>query len=256
VSKLSSEAKFFDVSDYGRPIAVFVAQRLKHTSATPVQVTLLFGVCGVFAIYNILNSNYLWAGVLLILKSIIDAIDGELSRAKNMPTYTGRYLDSIFDILLNLGFLVAIQSVTKGSLSMTLLAFIALQLQGTLYNYYYVIVRNNTSGGDTTSKVFEQEKPVAFPYENQKTVDILFYTFILLYGIFDKIIYNMDTEAYKIKSFPNWFMTCVSCYGLGFQLLLMAAMLACGWISFIIPFFIAYSILFFVFILIRKIKLQ
>jgi phosphatidylglycerophosphate synthase len=252
VSKLSSESKFFDVSDYGRPIAVFVAQRLKNTSATPVQVTLVFGLCGIFAIYNILNNNYLTAGVLLILKSIIDAIDGELSRVKNRPSYTGRYLDSVFDIILNFFFLLAICSVTQGSLLMTLFAFFAIQLQGTLYNYYYVILRNNTLGGDTTSKIFEQERPIAFPYENQRVVNILFFIYIILYGIFDKIIYILDYDAHQQKKFPNWFMTCVSTYGLGFQLLLMAVMLACGWVHFIIPFFIGFTIFLFFFIGMRK----
>ena len=36
------------------------------------------------------------------MKSILDAADGELARIKMTPSYSGRYLDSIFDILLNL----------------------------------------------------------------------------------------------------------------------------------------------------------
>jgi len=47
----------------------------------------------------------------LFFKSIIDALDGELSRVKNTPSYTGRYLDSVFDILLNFLFLLAVSHV-------------------------------------------------------------------------------------------------------------------------------------------------
>lgn len=217
-----------------------------------MQVTLLFGICGLFAIYCILNEHFLAAGFFLILKSIIDALDGELSRAKNTPSYTGRYLDSVFDVFLNFGFLFAIASIAKASCAAMLLAFFCIQLQCTLYNYYYVILRNNTTGGDTTSNIFEVKKPTAFPYENQKAVNILFYAYVLLYGLFDNIIYFLDYEAHKATSFPNLFMTALSCYGLGFQLLLMAIMLAFGLVVYIIPFFIAYSIFLFVFIWIRR----
>ena len=51
-----------------------------------------------------------------------------------------------------------------------LLAFIGIQLQGTLYNYYYVILRNKSVGGDATSKIFEYKTPKALPGETQQAV--------------------------------------------------------------------------------------
>jgi CDP-alcohol phosphatidyltransferase len=255
MSKLSQENKFFDVSDYGRPIANFCANILKNTAATPVQVTLVFGVCGLCAVYCIINHYYIFAGILLILKSIIDAIDGELSRLKKTPSYTGRYLDSVFDIILNFLVLMAICYVSEVSVWLTLVAFVCIQLQGTLYNYYYVILRNRSEGGDTTSKIFETKTPEALPGENQKTVNILFKLYRFLYGIYDHTIYLIDQDAYKMRTFPNWFMTMVSFYGLGFQLLIMAIMLAFGWVEFVIPFFIFYSIFILAFIGIRKVYL-
>jgi hypothetical protein len=255
MSKLSQENKFFDVSDYGRPIANFCANILKNTAATPVQVTLVFGVCGLCAVYCIINHYYITAGILLILKSIIDAIDGELSRLKKTPSYTGRYLDSVFDIILNFLVLMAICYISQVSVWLTLVAFMCVQLQGTLYNYYYVILRNRSEGGDTTSKIFETKTPNALPGEQQKAVNILFGMYILLYGIFDRSIYAIDPNAYKMRTFPNWFMTMVSCYGLGFQLLIIALMLAFGFVEAIIPFFIFYSGFIFAFIGIRKVYL-
>ena len=78
----------------------------------------------------------------------------------------------------------------------------------------------------------------------------------MVYGIFDKIIHTLDPEAYKVKTFPNWFMTFLSLYGLGFQLLLIAVLLPLGWIEIIIPFFISYSLLIFVLIGIRRIYIK
>ena len=101
MSKLSAQDKFLDLSDYGRPIGKLFANQLKNTRFTPIHVTLLFGISGLIAIYCILQNQYFLASFFIILKSIIDAADGELARIKNTPSYVGRYLDSVFDIVLN-----------------------------------------------------------------------------------------------------------------------------------------------------------
>ena len=253
MSKLAAEDKFLDLSDYGRPIGKLFANLLKNTRFTPIHVTLLFGFSGLIAIYCILKNYYFLASFFIILKSIIDAADGELSRLKNTPSYVGRYLDSVFDIFLNFLIFMAICYVSTSSFWMTLFAFFCIQLQGTLYNYYYVILRNKSVGGDTTSKIFEYKSPRALPGESQKSVDILFQIYTIVYGLFDKIIHTLDSEAYKVKTFPNWFMTFVSVYGLGFQLLIIAVMLPMNWIEYIVPFFIYYSLMIFVLIGIRKV---
>ena len=252
MSKLNASDKFIDLSDYGRSFGRFFALQLKETRFTAIHVTLLFGISGLLAIYCILNQYFLAAAFFIVLKSGIDAADGELARLKNMPSYVGRYLDSVFDIILNFLFLMTICYVSKTTIWLALLAFIGIQLQGTLYNYYYVILRNKSVGGDATSKIFEYKTPRALPGETQQAVNILFGIYTIVYGFFDKIIHFLDAEAYKVKTFPNWFMTLLSLYGLGFQLLIIAFMLPFGWIELIAPFFIIYSLLIFVLIGIRK----
>lgn len=253
MSKLAAEDKFLDLSDYGRPIGKLFANQLKNTRFTPIHVTLLFGVSGLIAIYCILQNHYFFASFFIILKSIIDAADGELARIKNTPSYTGRYLDSVFDIALNFLFFMTICYVSKTSFWMAILAFFCIQLQGTLYNYYYVILRNKSVGGDTTSKIFEDKSPRALVGESQKYVDIMFKIYTLFYGVFDKIIHTLDNNAYKVKTLPNWFMTLVSIYGLGFQLLIISAMLSMNLTDYILPFFIVYTTFIIVLICIRKV---
>jgi uncharacterized membrane protein len=70
--------------------------------------------------------------------------------------------------------------------------------------------------------------------------------------LFDKAIYQLDKEAEEADHFPKWFMTALSAFGLGFQLLIISVMLCLGWTAWIIPFFIGYSALIVVFILLRK----
>ncbi len=251
MSKLPKKYRFVDLSDYGRSAGKKIASSLKNTSVTPVQVTLLFLICGILATLCILFQYYWAAAALLVLKSILDAADGELARIKKTPSYTGRYLDSISDIILNILLLATIWYVTQGSVVYAILALIGLQLQGTLYNYYYVILRNRFHG-DTTSRVFEKEVPKAMPGEKQQYVHILFKIYRLFYGPFDKIIYLLDRKAVTGKILPKWFMTAVSTFGLGFQLLIIGGMLVFDLKDYIIPFFIGFSLFIFIFIGLRR----
>jgi phosphatidylserine synthase len=251
MSKLPKEHQFIDLSDYGRPIARLIANSLKNTPATAIHVTLSFVASGLIAIYCILNGHFILASFFLILKSILDAADGELARIKKQPSYTGRYLDSVSDIILNALFFTSIWYISDTKIWIAILAFIGLQLQGTLYNYYYVILRNNFNG-DTTSRVFENKTPIALKGEKQKHVNVLFGMYKVLYGIFDKTIYALDSKANNVKVMPNFFMTAVSTFGLGFQLLTIGLMLVLNLKDFILPFFLAYTIMIFVFIGIRK----
>lgn len=89
-------------------------------------MTISFIISGLIAIYCIVYGHYWLAASFLIFKSILDAADGELARAKNTPSYTGRYLDSVADILLNALIFIAIWSITDTTFWMCILAFIGL----------------------------------------------------------------------------------------------------------------------------------
>ncbi|MDA8692441.1 CDP-alcohol phosphatidyltransferase family protein [Saprospiraceae bacterium] len=255
MSKLPKQYQFVDLSDYGRGTARWIAAAIKDTKYTPIHVTTWFIISGLLAIACIINHYFLAAAFFLVLKSILDAADGELSRLKNTPSYVGRFYDSIADYILNFLFLLSIWYICDGPFYKMLVAFVCIQLQGTLYNYYYVIFRNNVNG-DSTSRIFEDVVPSAMKGEKQSTVATFYHIYNTLYIIFDKIIYWMDRDAIKSQPFPRWFMTCISIYGLGFQLLVMAIMLSFQLETYIIPFFIIYTIFLFVFIAIRKFVLD
>jgi hypothetical protein len=251
MSKLPQQYQFTDLSDYGRFIARRIAAKLEATSITPIHVTTWFIISGLLAIISILGDYFILAAFFLIMKSVLDAADGELSRLKNTPSYVGRYYDSIADIILNFLFLLTFWYITNTSIFFMLLAFIGIQLQGTLYNYYYVILRNSVSG-DVTSRIFEDHTPKAMEGETQDAVNLFYKVYNFLYIPFDKIIYWMDREAMNSKPFPKWFMTMLSSFGLGFQLLVMAIMLVLHLEMYVIPFFILYSVFILIFIGVRR----
>jgi hypothetical protein len=251
MAKLPAQYQFTDLSDYGRYSARWVAGIFKETRITPIHITTWFIISGLFAIVSMLNHYYFLAAGFLILKSILDAADGELSRLKNTPSYVGRYYDSIADIILNFFFLLTFWYISNESIWLMLIAFIGIQLQGTLYNYYYVILRNNVDG-DVTSRIFEDHIPKAMQGETQRAVNIFYKIYNFLYIPFDKAIYLMDREAMHSKPFPKWFMTMLSSFGLGFQLLVMAVMLVFHLEMYVIPFLIISSVFIFVFIGVRR----
>ena len=115
MSKLPVAHQFIDLSDYGRPAAKLIANALKHTAFTPIHVTIAFIISGLMAVFCIIEGYYWLAAFFLIFKSILDAADGELSRVKQQPSYTGRYLDSVADIILNAFFFMAIAYVDRTS---------------------------------------------------------------------------------------------------------------------------------------------
>ena len=164
MSKLATQDKFFDLSDYGRSFGTFLDNYLKNTRFTPIHVTLLFGLSGLIAIYCMLNQYYIAAAFFIILKSGIDAADGELARLKNTPSYSGRYLDSVFDIILNFMFFMTICYMSNSTIWYASLAFICIQLQGTLYNYYYVILRTIDRYYSRSQALFYSNKDIAAGY--------------------------------------------------------------------------------------------
>ena len=110
--------------------------------------------------------------------------------------------------------------------------------------------------GDSTSRIFEDSAPKALKGESQHMVNIFYKIYDILYISFDKIMYYMDKNAKDSPPFPKWFMTLVSMYGLGFQLLIMALMLIFKLQAYVIPFFIIYSALLVVFVGLRKLVLK
>jgi hypothetical protein len=251
MSKLPDSKRFIDVSDYGRPLAQALVRALFDTSFSSIHLTFAFLVAGVIAIGCILAHHFAWAALFLMVKNVLDAADGEMARQRNHPSYTGRYLDSIFDFMINAGICFALNIVTQGEWPIALLAFFGLQFQCAICNYYYVIQRNRVNG-DMTSRIIEFTSPTAFPYEKQSMVNGLHRLFKLLYGPFDFLVLWLDKKAIKVKEFPKWFMSLSSSLMLGFQFAIIAALLLLDRADWILPFFAVYSGWGLLIILVRK----
>ncbi len=237
--KLPAGTRFLNLFDYARPVAVWIVETLRSTRVTSIQLTFAFFVVGVASIACIVTGHYLTAVLLLMFKNVLDAADGEMARVRQRPSHTGRYLDSVFDFVINLGVVAALYMVVEVSLQVAVLAFISLEFQGSIYNYYHLNQRR-LLGGDTTSSINEFERPCAFPYENARIVAILNSLYLLCYGVFDRLMLALEGDAIK-EPLPNWFMTVTSTMGLGFQLLLISLALVLPLADLVLPFLCIYG---------------
>jgi len=80
------------------PIAKSFVAVLKNTFVTPNQVTYLSVLVGFASGYSFSQGSWISSvagGLLLELTLILDCVDGQLARAKNMASYWGRLIDGI-----------------------------------------------------------------------------------------------------------------------------------------------------------------
>jgi hypothetical protein len=162
--KLPSGAQFLDLSDYARPLAVWIARRLQDTSVTAPDVTAVWGVIGMLAAFCYGVGGYqtaLVGTVALQVKNVLDAVDGSLARLQSRPSRVGRFLDSIGDAVIAAALAVALAVAVARerpvlyAIGLSGAALLLGLLQGSVYNFYYVRFRSRR-GGDTTSRVKEQ----------------------------------------------------------------------------------------------------
>ena len=82
MSKLPKKYQFLDLSDYGRSLGHWIATKLKNTSLTAIHVTTIFVITGFIAIGLLLKGYLITSAFFLLLKSVLDAADGDLARLK------------------------------------------------------------------------------------------------------------------------------------------------------------------------------
>ena len=82
MSKLPKEYRFLDFSDYGRPLARIIANSLKETSYTPIDVTLWFIISGIIAIVCILFGLLLVCSFFFIAEINLGCSGWRISKSK------------------------------------------------------------------------------------------------------------------------------------------------------------------------------
>ena len=161
--KLPDEKRFRDLSDYARPLAARIAHRLRDSGLTAPHVTLVWAIIGLAGAACYAAGVYALAVVgtlALQTKNVLDAVDGSLARVQRRPSRIGRFLDTDLDAVVAAALYAALavalarERAAGYAAALAGAALVLGLLQGTVFNYYYVLYRAR-SGGDTTSHVRE-----------------------------------------------------------------------------------------------------
>ena len=184
-----------------RPMAGAVVRLLYATKVTPNQVTLLSTAAGLVAAPLFIPGSHALtaaAGLLVTLKDILDSADGQLARARQQYSRSGRFLDSIGDFLVNAALFAAIGIRIAGTTGVPTAAMLALAgfLGTTLrvsYHVFYQTAFLLAQGGQGVNRLSEEVRPedAQAPAGTRRLQRL----FLILYGWQDRAIAALDRRS-------------------------------------------------------------
>jgi phosphatidylglycerophosphate synthase len=95
-----------------RPLSNVLLPLLVRAKAPPPAIVLANAAAGLLAALVLWRGQLVGAALLLQLKTLLDNADGALARATGQVTLTGRYLDTVADLLVNAAVFAALAHVT------------------------------------------------------------------------------------------------------------------------------------------------
>ena len=153
----------------------------------------------------------------MIVKGVIDAVDGELARTREKPSHVGRYWDTVVDTIGLVAVMWAFGSLFNWDILFTFGMILAILFQYSLFNHYSILMKALGSG-DATSRIDERIRPVAHPWEKQRNVNILHFIYLCFFNWQDRIISGLSGKGSKTLVFE---LTVSSALGFGMQSLLI-----------------------------------
>lgn len=188
-----------------RPAAHRIVLVLYDTPVHSVHVTWCFLAVGIVAAWLIAQAtaaSFVFAAILIQVKSILDAVDGQLARARMSPSRIGRFFDSAADFLTQ-GFLIMtcahVAAKISGNETCLLLgvgAFISSEVQNSFWVFYNVRFRSLKEGSARTILDESRDESV-YPYDEGKpaTLHFLKTFYRIVYGWQDGLIAIVDSVS-------------------------------------------------------------
>ena len=203
----------FNLSEWGRPFARIAAKFLEKKPISVIQVTNIHFLVSLFCAWLIYEGYLLEGCFLLVIKGVIDAVDGELARIRDRPSHVGRYWDTVADTIGLIAVMCAFGVVLEWEIGLTSVIILATLLQYSLFNHFSILMRMLGSG-DSTSRIDERIRPVAQPWESQTTVNIFHTIYVLFFSWQDRLVSKVSGKGSNNLQFE---LTVSSFLGYGMQ---------------------------------------
>ena len=242
------DSKVVDLSEWGRPFARIMARFLKEKPISVMQVTNVHLILTIFCAWLILQGHTIIACSLLIVKGVIDAVDGELARIRERPSHVGRYWDTVADTIGLIVIMWAFGSLFAWKTSLTCALILATLFQYSLFNHYSILMRAS-SLGDATSRIDERVRPVAHPWEKQSNVNIFHTIYLIFFSWQDRIISGLSGKGSKDLMFE---LTVSSSLGFGMQSLIIFTLAVTENLSYLPELILVFNTLMMALVLLRS----
>ena len=200
-----------------RPLANALVPLFERAKVPPPAVVLANAAVGLVAALVLYRGYLVEAALLLQLKTLLDNADGALARATGRVTATGRYLDTIADLGVNVAVFVALAHVTDEPLLaaaafLALAAVLAVDFNVTeLYREAREIPTIEPSSSGTGL-----ERSLAFLYR-------------IWFGVLDRVVRGISTWRFGDRpAYDGFAVTVLANLGLTTQLAVLGVCLALG----------------------------
>ncbi len=146
-------------------MSIPVSRLLINTSLTPNMISVIIGIIGILSgVFYTLGFPIL-GGLFLELSTIFDRCDGEVARIKLMESRRGQWIDTIFDQLSFLSFVIGVPvglyKLTKSNLAITLGSInLGIFLFFLIWSFYFLVKYANSGSMVAYSKTVDMLVPV------------------------------------------------------------------------------------------------
>jgi len=241
--KTGTEASFFNANTILTYPAPLIVKLLFPTRITSHQVIFASLIAGLATGYFMGQPGYfgaIFGVILLLIKNVLDKVDGQLARARGTGSRYGRFLDSISDFIVNLAVYAGLtMHLYRNDPEMSVLLLGAASLifsliQCSFFVYYQVSYVNfvNPLGLNRTNEAItdEDRRQSRISAEGKKTLTLQ-QVYLMIYGwqdtfirIIDFLMYNRIQKRYPGAEIDSvWyldkrFLSLSSFLGLGTQI--------------------------------------
>jgi len=197
------------VSTYlNRPFSNVITYFLIDRNITPNQISAFTSLFSVFVFLSYVFGHFVLGGILTQIVSIIDGVDGEIARAKNLCSSIGGVLDSIFDrlaeILICIGVGLGVSTV-KGTKSAWLFSLIG--IIGFLIDTYIAELVKSRTGRSLHEAIERLEERLRFS-PSDRGLKLLIICILSVLGLpeWGVLLAGLISIFYAVTKFSIWLM--------------------------------------------------
>ena len=154
-----------------RRISIPISRLLIRTPLTPNMISAIVGIIGILSGFLYIWGSIVLAGILLEVSSILDGCDGEVAKMKLMESKFGQWIDTIYDQISYIFFIIGVPVgyylSTGSSLAIILGGLnIAILLLSIAWGFYFVSKYANSGSMVKYPSTVDR----LFPLENRSVV--------------------------------------------------------------------------------------